>query len=157
MIKTIAFLLTATVAHARIGETADQCAARYGTLAEGSLSAPAGRVTFFKDDIQTTCYFHEAKCVSLHFLLQGPDRTKGIAQIDGPAFTEAQRSTILAANGSEWQPAAGTEFTKRFATKDGTRVATHNSATIIIQLVGDIERRKQATSEAAISEAIKGF
>jgi hypothetical protein len=161
MLKPLLVLaLLPTLAHARIGETPEQCAKRYGDLAERKGATARAVHSFAKDGVVTTCFFTDGKCVAIRFELIAPVRAGAQDTIENmPLFTDAQSAALLAANSgdSEWTTLSKEQGITTHIAKDGTRRAVTSGLHVIIQTSTDIEARKKFVMPDAVTKAIEGF
>ena len=149
--KLALFLLAlcTSLASARIGETPEECAARYGKEIKPGVYSKGG--------VTTDVWFHQGRCVALRFLIDCPDLTAGVlVQAD---FPESVAQRLLHANKgkSDWGPQTGSQYAKTMMTNDGSRRAMVSGGCVMIQLVSDIERRQSLVTPAALDQATKGF
>ena len=93
------FCLGTVPSRANLGETVEQCVARYGHpvgYSEATDKSPFGTVAFKAGDY-----------VLLVFVLNNKEVGARVSKADQSAFTEAERQTILSADaaGTPWAPA----------------------------------------------------
>jgi hypothetical protein len=156
---TLALLLP-TITHARIGETPEQCAKRYGEVFESKGNSSRGITSYGKDGVQTTCYFSEGKCVAIAFELSPPVRADlQDSEQNTVFFTPEQTAALLAANkgSAEWFSMPEHRGITKHLAKDGSRRAMTSGTHVIIQTEEDIEARKKRISSENVSKIIEGF
>lgn len=152
-------LLLPAIASARIGESPDQCAKRYGEVDESHVGKGWQTTTYGKEGITTTCWYRDGKCVCIAFLPMDASRVEPGRGDAAARFTSEQTEKLLAANGggSKWLASGGTKYQPVHRTEDGTRLARTGDVGITIQLVSDIEERGAMLTPEAISKTIEGF
>ena len=99
----ILFSLLTIPLRANLGETVEQCVARYGRpigYSEASSKSPFGTVVF-----TATGY------TLIVFLINNKEVGARVSKLDKSAFTDAEMQTILGADsaGSPWTPAASAD------------------------------------------------
>ena len=161
MLKPLLILaLLSTLAHARIGETPEQCAKRYGEPFERKGGNATAIHSFAKGGVMTTCYFTGDKCVAICFELMAPVRADLQDSMQNTThFTAEQSATLLAANKgeSDWATLETHRGITRHVTKDGTRHAVTSESHVIIQTTQDMGARLKLVVPDAVSKAIEGF
>ena len=161
MLKPLLILaILPTLAHARIGETPEQCAKRYGDLAERKGTGPLLKHTFSKGGVLTHCFFDEGKCAAIAFEVLAASHTDFQAPAaSSPAFLMPQIFKLLEANkgGSEWEIHPEGSGISTYTTKDGSRRAVSSDAHVIIQTTANFEARKKLILPEAIDKDIEGF
>jgi hypothetical protein len=151
---SLVLILSPAAGHARLHETPDQCAKRYGTLTKSEQAPGWSTACYAKDAVSTTCFFRAGKCVAISFALIIPDR---IATTPAK-FTSEQFDALLIANtGSKILIGIEGEDFPVLQSED-RKVKIYAGDTLLqLQLFSDIELRKSLAAEAAVSKAIEGF
>lgn len=120
------FLLTSSVCQARLGETMDQCIARYGKpppLPDGvSLPPDSGfdsEAVFYKDGITIIAFFSNGVVVA-----------EGILKRDQSAMSDTEKQTLLNSEsaGSTWQITNETNAGVIYKRADDNAFATYDYA-----------------------------
>ena len=156
---TLALLLPA-ITHARIGETPEECAKRYGLPAERLGTSETPILKFQKAGVITSCYFTGGMCTAICFEIMAPVRADlQHSEQNTVSFTAEQIAALLAANkgDSEWKSFLKDGEINMYHTKDSQRQAIAFGTHVIIQDTLNIAARKGLVTPTAITEAIKGF
>ena len=154
MIRPILVALALTSpAFARIGETPEQCEARYGKPVETREISS----TYRKGGVIVDCWFIEGRCAKITFQTIQATTTEKDASWN--SFTEDHKSQLMAANsgGERWVRNGGTEYAPIFKTSDGSRNAKLGSGMVTIESESWKISNLKLIDPAEIAESIKGF
>jgi hypothetical protein len=155
--KTILILiLSASACLARIGETLEQCSARYGKEISRQKEGGKEVIGFLKGELMTGVQMREAKAVTLLFVKHNEN------QAFPPELSAAELKTLLDANsaGSTW-----VETTKQFdfvnrtwKTQNDERMAIYDTVkrTLIITTFEEANRMA-SEKEAAEKKDLDGY
>lgn len=150
-------LMLMSLAEAKIGETKDECKARYQEV--GRLQRFDN--LFTKGGMNTDCTFDsEGKCavVSYRILFLGSVAEASLGA--RPRFTAEQTQKLLKLNcgGSEWEKIkgepGGSDYDGTYLTKDGSRQAKVNFTGITIEAVDYVEKLKTLAKPDAIESVV---
>lgn len=138
--KSLLFLcLLSSAAFARIGETPQQCEARYGKPTIMHPARDTERVRFSVGQILITCWFWEGKCCSIDYEIGKPSNVVYPKDITAERFelSQAQRFLKFNSAGGEWVHEQPEEYGKPFdgvyKTKDGKLQALVNFTGVTIE------------------------
>lgn len=158
--KTLAFLFALILsaigpAHARIGETLEECQARYGSATEHSKSE--GISLFKKSGYIVTCMVTYGKVSVIVF-----NKEKQRESVFNPPLSDEEISTLQKANsgGSEWEETTGQfEHSKRtWKSKDGKLISIYDTVknTMSFMTMEVIQKTLQSTKDKD-QEKLKDF
>ncbi len=152
LIATMTLLLLVQASDARIGETRDQCVARYGT----SEKAGDPQIMLFKKSgFSIGVQFHDDKAEILLITKIETD------VLDRPvAMTEVEIETILKANGGdkEWKVQGRPGTTRTWTTADGSLTAVYRSSeNKLILITKEAADRADAEKAAKDKKNLEGF
>lgn len=136
---------------ARIGETVDQCKARYGQILN---IMPNGIHVYEKHPFRVVCGYSEGVCVYIGFLNSERD------VLDNPLpMSETQIQTILDANskGRSWVKRQVISLHKEWQTSDGYLCAVYSFENLLlISTKAEMDRSNAETVENE-KKKLKGF
>lgn len=155
----LALLVLSGIASARIGETPEECAGRYGKPVRVEAGEDWAMHIFSKGTVGVTCWFEIGKCRAIAFQLIDESRVVMVPTNKRTRFTDDQTASLLAANagGSTWEKTSGDGYTFYHATADGKLAARSGMAGVVIEVIEERDRRKALLQPDAISKAIEGF
>lgn len=144
-----------SIAAARIGETVEQCAKRYGEPAEVTKGKLTAMHTYDCGPVIVTCSFFRGTCTAITYTPILKDRIEGKLG----AFTAKQAQDLMRANGgsTKWERAGGADYSPIYRTEDGKLVGRSSDAGVAIQTTEDIARREALLTPESIGKAIEGF
>lgn len=161
LIHVALLVAIAGTATARIGETPEECEARYGERYE--VSADGRRVTFIKGGIQTQCLFLDGKAIHLMFrpLSMPPGETFHRPHWGGFVLPPAMVDAILAANSGDraWiknMPELGRP-TVLLHTEGGEIEGVFNSSVLALWTREWALERRALLTEQELAKTVEGF
>ncbi len=150
-VTVASFLIIASVASARIGETLEQCEARYG---KGSVGKD-GEISFTKAGFTIQATFYEGKVDAI-----------GVFKIERDVLghpkemSDTEVQTLLEANGGgkAWRKLNAVSMDKQWSNEDGSVMAfmKFTSNILIVSTRASLERGR-AAMEAKEKSNLKGF
>lgn len=151
-------LMLSLVAHAKIGETKEQCKARY----QDPIRVNRFDNMFAKKGLNTDCTFDDdGRCVRVSYQIIFNGAIPAQKGVKIPKFTDAQVMKLLALNsgGSEWEKKSNDQFGSgadgKYLTKDGSRQALVNSYGVKIESVAYVEAICKLVEPAALDAVIE--
>lgn len=153
--KTLAFFFAMMVIPllARIGETNEECDARYG---QGELTKVAGTKIYKKAGFEIECSFRDGKVVRMDFSHIEKDSAGQPIKI-----TSAELDALMEANGGgdKWEKGfIGNIFRPGWATEDGTRQAIYGVFECRFMIILTTEAKRISAERDAVEKAkLKGF
>jgi len=151
----LAGTLTPSLSMARIGETPEQCAVRYGVATEEERYGNRRLSTYISESVSTTCYYTDGRCTGIQFALWSASRIDP----SRAEFSETQIASLLLANagGSRWVKIKADKFETLFQTENSAIQARLWNGNLYIQTSADIEQRKALTSPSVVDKIIANF
>jgi hypothetical protein len=143
----------AFLAEARIGETREQCVARYGAPVSRS-NQPSHVASFFRSGFQIDVEFHNGKAESLAFA-KSAEKAR-----TGEQISETELKLLLEANagGQEWEKMEVVSMDSQWATKDRTRVASYSPIRkVLFVATAECIRRGAEAKKSEEAKSLKGF
>lgn len=140
-------------AQARLGETIEECTARYGK--PKPFGKDGGTMAFWKNGFIILASFYEAKCDSIIFFKQEKDALGLSGKI-----SEVELNSLLEANGAgrKWVEIPHASVDKRWVTEDGLRGAGYDSIQHSLVVFTTASADRSAARQAAEEkEKLKGF
>jgi hypothetical protein len=137
-------LTTSSTLFARIGETEQECAARYG---EPTKTLPNNSLLYEKSDLNIFIIFFNGKADAIAY--------GKIAK--GQQLSESEIELLLKSNsgGAPWQERAVISMNRNWETEDGELLANYNTvAHLLMVATKDYFTRKEATKDA---KDLEGF
>jgi len=153
--KTIAaatiIMLTASAALARIGESPDECRARYGE----PVDSKPGSAIYVKNGVIICAEFHAGKADLILYVKEKTDALGTSA-----AFSDTEILTLLKSNagGQEWQSLAAENLHPEWATKNGSIKARLDTSKnqLMVATRACLDRKAKEKAEAEKSN-LGGF
>jgi hypothetical protein len=154
--KTLLILVASTLlslpAHARIGETPEQCQARYGAAIKADKAAQS--ILFSKAGLNVMTFFREGKCVRVGFWKSEVDI------LNSPlALSDAEKEALLDANGggAKWRKLTVLDVNAYWQTVDEKLTASYVllENMLIIQTTDEMNRtiaEQQAKEKAKLKD-----
>lgn len=152
------FLLCTSSALARIGESPEQCAARYGEPIRPGFE-PMSTV-HQKAGIEVVCHYHEGKCDSIDFSRLGEGSN---GQWPGFSMAEAKALMEASSGGKPWSLALDDQKLGFAMWRTEGLDASHvykGVCRLTITTTDYMKRRdaeKEAKEDAKVKEGLKGF
>ncbi len=145
----IALAVAVASASARIGETLEECQARYGKPV--SAAKPGEMVAFYKDDIFLGVSFFEGKADLIIFTKKAGQRTVH--------FTDEEIEMLLKANGhgQKWSKVPGSALKARWITDDGSVAAESDPEGELTMMTRAHIERSNAVRKSQAEKSLKGF
>lgn len=140
-------------AGARIGETSDQCIARYGAVVYADSAT--GMLLFHRAGFAIGVLMHDGKCEAIRFEKLEKDAINTAAEI-----TDAEIQTLLASNagGRTWTQTADKGLTHAWTRHDGEAMAVYDviDHTFLITTIAATQRAA-AKAKAKEERNLEGF
>ena len=147
--------------NAKIGESPEQCAKRYGTVSEAAVDG--SWQMYISGGIYTTCSFKNNKCQSLKYNQITPTSVNEPDYNIRPRLTEDQALRLLKLNSPEssWKlikkDDRGEPWDGTYATGDGKLQALVNFVVVRIETKDKEKAGKQLLEKEAIDATISAF
>lgn len=140
-----------SLSHARVGETAEQCQARYGE--PHRIDHEARTISYNTAGFQIICFFNNDHCIKIIYrkanqnLIGDPD-----------PITTAEKETLLHAhsNGADWQQSQVDVFLEFYTWQNLTAGYHTVDKILMIATIAQINK-EDAARKAKEKEALKGF
>jgi hypothetical protein len=140
-------LTTSSTLFARIGETEQECAARYG---EPTKTLPNNSLLYEKSDLNIYIIFFNGKADAIAY--------GKIAK--GEQLSENEIEVLLKSNSGDvpWQERAVISMNRNWETENGELLANYNTVAHLLMIATkDYFTRKQATKDAKEDQNLEGF
>lgn len=137
------FLSFSLSAHARIGESFDQCIQRYG---EPVQRAGTQTLFFKKSGISITCAFRESRCVQISYKKLEPKAR----------FTSHEVDILRTANGSNWKLQQSDSSYTYMRNETCENYHDHRTGLLQFETLAELDRKKQEKI-AAEKKLLEGF
>jgi hypothetical protein len=144
---TAVALTTSSTLFARIGETEQECAARYG---EPTKTLPNNSLLYEKSDLNIFIIFFNGKADAIAY--------GKIAK--GQQLSENEIELLLKSNsgGVPWQERAVISMNRNWVTENGELLANYNTvAHLLMVATKDYFTRTKATKDAKEDQNLEGF
>lgn len=153
--------IVSSTAFARIGDSPQQCEARYGTPTVMPPARDTERLRFSKGQLIVTCWFWEGRCCSIDYEIIKPSNVVYPKEITAERFELSQAQRFLNFNGAEWLHEQTDEYGKPFdgiyRTKDGKLQALINFTGVTIETTEWHACNLKKAQPAEINKAIEAI